>query len=923
MRRCKLSLRILTLLLLAGVFLGTDVARARATGNTAISGDAYRVLALPDHVPSWANQDNYVGPVPPAESLPPMTLVLARHPDRQAAFEKLLADQQDPASPSFHQWLTPSEIGERYGLTTEELDALTGWLKSQGLRVDWVASGRNFIGFSGAAADIGRAFQTELNYYHVDGERKLSIATPPMLPTALAPMVKAIRGLYTINDRPLHKMRVVRSDSPELTLNNGEHFLMPIDFATIYDQGYKEAGNLWTVGIVGRSTLDPADFKIFRELAYLNSQDPAEVVPTSFGGVSPGPPYTSPPTGNESTADQAEATLDVQRVAGVAGDPNILLVVATQGSGGIEVDAQYLIQSEPVPAQVVNISFGACESEAGQADVAFWNRLFEQAAGEGISVLVASGDSGASGCDASFSTPPAYPYPNSPNYICSSSYATCVGGTEFNDFNDPSAYWRSENLVDFWSAISYIPEGAWNEPLNESSETQAASSGGGVSQFIPTPAWQTGNGVPSARAGRYTPDLAFSASAHDGYFGCMAAAGGSCVYDSQGNLPFIVFSGTSAAAPGMAGITALLLAQLQEAQGNLNPSLYSLATSMPSAFHDVTVATSGVTSCNIDTPSMCNNSVPRPNGLTDGQAGFEVGPGYDEVTGLGSLDITNFLNSYASTKPPLITAGVATSIKPFSANLVGILNPQGIASSYWFLYGTSASLKTSMQAKGEPASGTNARTVTVPVTQLSPDTKYYFRMQASNGTGIVSGPIASFTTPRGPQTIQLSNLPTILRYGASPITFSASANLPPTLKVLQGHAKLSDYHVFDGDWVFDTLTLTGSGTVVVSADQAGNAAYYPAPQVTRTITVEKARLDVAANDRTMKQGAKLPKLTYVVSGFVYNDTQSTATKGQPALTTSATSKSKPGKYPITITQGTLSAPFYTFKFVDATLTVEP
>src|ERR1019366_6007503 len=98
-------------------------------------------------------------------------------------------------------------------------------------------------------------------------------------------------------------------------------------------------------------------------------------------------------------------------------------------------------------------------------------------------------------------------------------------------------YWAAgNNGSNNGSALSYIPEGAWNEPLNSSNQPQVAASGGGVSAFIPTPSWQTGTGVPGTQ-GRYTPDIAFSTSLHDGYFGCMAAAKGSCVVQN-GSFPF-------------------------------------------------------------------------------------------------------------------------------------------------------------------------------------------------------------------------------------------------------------------------------------------------------------------------------------------------------------------------------------------------
>lgn len=371
---------------------------------------------------------------------------------------------------------------------------------------------------------------------------------------------------------------------------------------------------------------------------------------------------------------QAEATLDVVRAGSVAPGATLLSVVATSASGGIGDDAQYIVQSTPTPAQVMTISFGACELEVGSQSVDFWDGLFKQAAGEGISVFVSSGDSAASGCDTAFTTPPANPNPNSPNYICSSSYATCVGGTEFNDASNPTVYWNASNGIGEKSVISYIPEGAWNEPLNSSSQPQVAGTGGGVSTVILTPSWQTGTGVPAARTGRYTPDVAFTSADHDGYFACFAAGGGTCV-NSGGSTPFSIFSGTSAAAPAMAGVAALLNQSLAAPQGNLNPTIYSMAASTPAAFHKVSIASSGVSNCSVSTPSMCNNSVAGPTGLTGGQAGFLLGAtgGYSEATGLGSLDVTQFINNYAASNrfvPTVTVMGPPSVVSTASASVL-------------------------------------------------------------------------------------------------------------------------------------------------------------------------------------------------------------------------------------------------------------
>jgi Pro-kumamolisin, activation domain/Subtilase family len=611
--------------------------------------DTTKVRALPDHVPAWANSNNNVGPLPANLMLDPMTLVLSRSPEQEQELAALMSAQQDPASKSYHHWLTPTQMGDLFGLSQQDISRVTSWMESQGLHVSWVSSSRTSIGFNGSAAEVGKAFQTQVSYYRVSGVQRFSISSPPMIPEALVPVVKAVHGLYTMQEQPQHGLAAARSVSPRLTYDSS-HYLAPADFATIYDLPSSLTGAGVRIGIVGRSRTNFADFANFRTLTGSAYQNPTEIIPTAYGGLDPGPALTSAPPAGVSEADQSEATLDVMRAGSVAPRADLLLVVASQASGGISPDVEYLVDTEPVPVQVMTISFGLCESAVGPVGVAFWDGLFQQAAAEGISVFVSSGDGGASGCDTAFTTPPANPAFNSPNSICSSSYSTCVGGTEFNDTGSASQYWNSRDGSALSSALTYIPEGAWNEPLDSASMLQVASSGGGVSSVIATPGWQAGTGVPTARSGRYTPDVAFSASAHDGYFGCFAAEA-PCSASANGNYQFVYFFGTSAAAPSMAGAAALLDQDQGEAVGNLNPRLYQMAASVPGVFHDVTVSTSGVTSCNINTPSMCNNSIAGASSLTGGQAGYAVTTGYDEVTGLGSLDVAAFVKSFVATSP--------------------------------------------------------------------------------------------------------------------------------------------------------------------------------------------------------------------------------------------------------------------------------
>lgn len=440
--------------------------------------DFSRVQVLPNHHPQWANAANDAGPLPADQPVEGLTLVLMRPPAQEAAFKQFLADQQNPGSVNYHHWLTAAEIGARFGPSDADVAAIKGWLQSEGLQVNWVAPSKTFIGFGGTAAAVSLAFETQLHNYTVNGRKLVSVSSDPMVPQAVAPAITAIRGLYTIEEEPQNQARVIQMDSPAITASNGENFIGPGDFYNIYSLPDGITGAGATIGIVARSRTDAADFDNFKALLGTVFADPTEVVPTAFGGVDPGPAYTSPPGTGTLVGDQAEATLDVERAGSVAQGANLLLVVATQASGGIEVDAQYLVQTVPAPAHVMNISFGSCESAAGPSGVNFWDSLFQQAAAEGISSFVASGDSGASGCDVAFEAPPASPQANSPSYICSSSYATCVGGTEFNDAADPSMYWQSYAGSIGTSALGYIPEGGWNESWNGTTSIVAASGGG-------------------------------------------------------------------------------------------------------------------------------------------------------------------------------------------------------------------------------------------------------------------------------------------------------------------------------------------------------------------------------------------------------------------------------------------------------------
>jgi subtilase family serine protease len=624
-------------------------------------------VILSERRAAWVSPANDIGAVPGDLRLAHLALVLKRSPERQQAFEQLLAQQQDPASPNFHHWLSPSEIGERFGATPHDIDAMTDWLIAQNLRVDSVTNGRTRIRFSGKTTDVEAAFATSMRYYQAGAETRIANASDAAIPAAFADAIASVSGLQTIRFRPaLHQSAPIVSAAalsprPAGTYCPGggqpcQYNVFPADFAVIYDvnplyqQGFNGSGQ--TIAVVGRSRVYEPDIDNFQQMSGLTARAPTTIIPPN--GTDPGAPLStcpdpsSPTCGNDkdTVGDQAEATLDVQRAGSVAPNATIDLIVSgdMNSDDGVNISIDYAVDHDPVPAKVLSISFTSCEADNSLAVAQSLDSFFGQAAAEGISVFVASGDAGVAGC-ASLDSAPQPGEPKSTNILCSSQYVTCVGGTDFADTTNPDAYWRATETAHFESAIGYIPEGAWNEPLDDNGHPQLAATGGGVSTFLPTPSWQTGIGVPGAQ-GRYTPDVSLHSATREGYFTCVAAENGSCVVGSGGTFSFIASGGTSASAPSLAGIAALLNQKTGSAQGNLNPRLYALAATAAAAFHDVTVQSSGVVGCTVGIPSTCNNSTPGTNNLNGGLPGYLVGDGYDEATGLGSIDAANLVTNW-------------------------------------------------------------------------------------------------------------------------------------------------------------------------------------------------------------------------------------------------------------------------------------
>jgi len=599
------------------------------TNRISANADLGPLTRLSGSIPTWAGAQNAT-----TESADPLAvrrvrIILTRTPPVQAAFEKFLRDQQQPGSALYHQWLTPMQVGTLFGPTQTDVSVVTAWAVSQGLQLDSVTASRMIVELSGSNATLGSVFRVSFGDYLVQGAAHVALLNEPSIPTALAPIIAAVDGLSDEIDYPV-------TAQPRLNVG-GIHALLPGDVAAIYDfasvysggnTGATIAGKPQHIAIIDDSAIATTDVGDYAAKSGITSY--------TFNSIPLGGPGMMVPG-----SALFESTLDVERTVGTA--PGAVTDLILDNNVGLFAAIQYNVETLLDP--VMSISLGACSSTAGNP----YDALFSAAAAEGITTLISSGDDGADSCQQPGATPPTTTQTRIINLFCDTDYVTCVGGTEFNDTANPSAYWSTTNGTGGESALGYIPEGAWNDPdyTNASGTTtyQLLAGGGGVSKYTAKPLWQSGAGVP-ADGFRDVPDISLTASAaHDGYLFCNGTAGSafSCEGSGQGGL----IGGTSASAPTMAGIVALLNTSTGTSQGNLNPLLYRLAASHPAAFHDITLATSGVTNCSLQTASMCNNTTPSSTSLTGGLEGFLLTSGYDLATGLGSLDVAKLLMAAA------------------------------------------------------------------------------------------------------------------------------------------------------------------------------------------------------------------------------------------------------------------------------------
>jgi hypothetical protein len=630
--------------------------------------DAARVtLAHTTHASVRSARD--LGHANPDLRMERMLLVLGPLKAKEAELRSLLTSLQDKKSPNYHVWLTPEQFGTKFGASTSDLNKITAWLRQKGFDGVKVAKGRGSIEFSGSAQVVEQAFQTRMMRYELAGKKHIANASDISIPAAMAPLVQGVELNDFSFSQPAmtHTVQVERHASgrwapvmPGSTLGDS-HFLSPGDFANIYDlnpvysKGVNGAGE--KIAIVARSKIALSDIETFRQAFHLPPNDPHIIVNGNDVGV-------FVPSG-----DTIEASFDAEWAGAVAPNATIDVVdsPSTATTDGVVLSAEYIVDNNL--ADVMSMSYEACEQNLGSYNDLF-HSLWRQAAAEGISVFVATGDQGAADCDPNAPSPGPAQGGLAVNGLASTPFNTAVGGTQFNENGNPALYWNFETRLEQPSAVGYIPEVAWNESCDPTTASCFGNqyifdaSGGGASTLYSKPGWQSAPGVPNDGM-RDVPDVSLSAALHDGYLGCVfifLPCSTSGAGDQTMLLGAGVVAGTSLSSPSFAGIMALVDQNAGARQGLANPVLYHLAAQESSG---------DCNSSNRQDPTLSSgcifNDITGGNNSVPGQAGYAAGPGFDAATGLGSVNAANLVGHWNSapfvdSSTTLVATG-ATSIQ--------------------------------------------------------------------------------------------------------------------------------------------------------------------------------------------------------------------------------------------------------------------
>ncbi|MDR3754889.1 MAG: protease pro-enzyme activation domain-containing protein [Terracidiphilus sp.] len=701
--------------LLVSLLGGSGSMAAQSFPAAGVSAPAPRVLgdwrssagvAIARSKPSRDPAAIDLGPAPANQVFGRMLLLLAPAPAQQQALAAELASLQNPSSPSYHHWLTPQAFARSYANNPSDVAAVASWLESQSFRVAPLPAGSGWIEFSGTVAQVEQAFGAQVDMVSVFGNTRAVITANITVPDALSPVIAGLVSLDGVLSTPAltapQPLAISATALASLTSPVDAAAFTPrlvaelLNLRPLAVQGVSGAGQ--TIAIVSRSNVNSADVAAFRSAFAL----PASPLQISLNGTDPG-----------LANDQAEATVAASWAGAAAPGAQILLAPAatTAATDGVDLSLAAVIDQDL--ATVIAVGYSACESALSPAHQAFYSALYQQAAAEGITVIVAAGDGGAAACTKAGGIVP----------VSTGFAVNALASTPWNIAVGVVAYGTS-GVAGGSSALT-----AWS-PVNAADPAYA--SGGGRSTLYARKTWQPipaelGTGSAAANH-RLLPDLALptalDSSTNLGLAFCLSgsAAASGCTLMRSG--------GSGVATAFFAGVAALIN-QKNGVQGNLAPSLYAASR----AFNDVAQGTAKL---------AC---VPGSSGCdVSGLIGYAAGSGYDLATGLGVPDVEKLVTELAK---PLVTGATPTitlSVSPVQAN--HIYNPSALV--------TFTATVIDPTASGIPT-GTANLYDTTNYDVLTPNFPLTSSGSATKGSSANIGPLqlSSLYNYSGPQTYKL------------------------------------------------------------------------------------------------------------------------------------------------------------------------
>jgi subtilase family serine protease len=617
-----------------------------AAAWTAAPGYAAGRATVADTQPGWATQANLARPAAGDDRLAFSVWLGWRNP---AGLDATLAGLYDPGSPASGRWLTPEQFHARFSPPQAQVDAVRTWLTDAGFAIVDVPRNRLFVTAAGTVDQVERTFDVHENMYRIDGRTVRAPDADPAVPAGIAADVRAITGLDGSLALATPEHRAPAPPPPAGTSVGPCSRYWGERTSTAFPNPYVPGAPLpWLIcgytpaqidsayGIdrLRRAGLDGRGQTIAITGAFFSPtiRDDANSFSREFGlprlGHGNYRQVTAPGTSRipkdpaETQSWYVEQALDVEWAHAVAPAAKIVYVGAANDAGGLDQAVNEVVDQHL--ANVVSNSWGLPESLAPRGEIRAMNAVFQQAAAEGIGVYFASGDDGDNELAAG---------KISAGFPDSSPWVTSVGGTSLAISRTGGYEWEAGwgTTTTDWNGTRWAPRAPGDFMYG---------SGGGPSHVFPMPAYQVG-AVPLADATwkgvarRAEPDLAMDADPQTGVTFAQTYVepnGRRRIIDSW-------IGGTSLAAPLVAGVMTLADQRSGHPHGFINPALYRLQGS--SALNDVT---GGHRSLAVLRNALAPDGsiVTRLRSL-DRDSSLAAGPGWDPVTGLGSLNVPWFL----------------------------------------------------------------------------------------------------------------------------------------------------------------------------------------------------------------------------------------------------------------------------------------